>query len=611
VSRLRSRPADEARLITIPKLDRFTEGDVPGVRFVTLQGSPLPGEAEAEGRLVVINRGPKGFGFLRCPRCEHAEPARPAFDAQKLTAHRDPRTGEPCGPGGAMQVWPADLAHVFETDVVQLRFSRPFQEPADTAPAAGRESFLRTLSEALRLAASRLLGVDRRDLRSTYVVAPEGPVVALYDGIPGGAGYSRRIGSEEVPIRRLLEEAAELLECRAGQCASSCRACLNDYGNQLWWDVFNRKPVLAWLRDVLAARADRVPGAEHGAIRWGSPSLADLDGRLAGRSEVFVCAPNLSSPEPDAEAARATLVFLRGLVERGTRVNIVTACSATEGVAGLPPAERALFHYLGEFATTAVQRVRWLRSPDNVPSPARVFTPPGPGALAVLTDLPSGPLLDGLLPGTLALLSTPAGDPLRLQAFMDTLVLQDPPAAQAYAAMRRWHLRAGERRELREIFGGLAGARARTVTIRDPYCIANEENRRHLGTFLAGLSGILADLGQIAVVYRFDPRGGESESQQQHAAKRLLAGSLGGDRVRFIPHQRRRAQDDFHDRVVDIIVAEPTALAGEHSFELSGGIDRLMGERFETRVFYLRGRSSCTVRPSPQPASSQLARQAR
>lgn len=177
--------------------------------------------------------------------------------------------------------------------------------------------------------------------------------------------------------------------------------------------------------------------------------------------------------------------------------------------------------------------------------------------------------------------------------------------------MRRWHLRAGERRELREIFGGLTGAKARAVTIRDPYCIANEENRRHLGTFLAGLGGILDDLGQIAVVYRFDPRGGESESQQQQAAKRLLVGILGGDRVRFIPHQRRRAQDDFHDRVVDIIVAEPAALAGQHSFELSGGVDRLMGERFETRVFYLRGRSSGTARPTQQPAASRLAHQAR
>jgi ATP-dependent helicase YprA (DUF1998 family) len=604
VSRLRSRPADEARLITIPRLDRFIEGDVSGVRFVTLRGAPLPDEIEAEGRLVVINRGPKGFGFLRCPWCEHAEPAKPAFGAQKLSKHSDPRTGEACGAGGSKQVWPADLAHVFETDVVQLRFSRRFPELPESAPAAERESFLRTLSEALRLAASRLLGVDRRDLRSTHLVAPEGPVVALYDGVPGGAGYSRRIGTQEAPIRRLLEEAAELLECRAGQCASSCRACLNDYGNQLWWDVFDRKPVLAWLRDLLAARADRVPGAEYGAVHWANPSLADLARHLESRTEVFVCAPTLSGPEPDAEAARETLVFLRGLAERGTCVNIVTACAATQAVTGLPPAERALFHYLGEFAAPEISRVRWLRAPDDVAMPARVFTPPGPGAFAVLTDLPSGPLLDRLLPGRLALLSAPKDDPLGLLAFMKRLVPQDPPAAQAYAAVRRWHLRAGERRDLREIFSELTAAKARAITIRDPYCIANEENRRHLGSFLAGLLGILADLGQIAVVYRFDPRGAESESQQQQAAKRLLVGILGGDRVRFIPYQRRGSKDDFHDRVVDIIVAEPAEIEGEHSFELTGGVDRLMGERFETRVFYTRGRRGADRQPTQQATAS-------
>lgn len=608
VSRLRSRQADEARLITIPRLDRFAEGDVPGVRFVTLRGSPLPGEAEAEGRLVVVNRGPKGAGFLRCPWCEHAEPAKAAFGAQKPSSHRDPRTGESCAAAAGKAVWPIDLAHVFETDVVQMRFSHPFLADAGPVPASGQEAFLRTLSEVLRLAAGRLLAVDRRDLRATYIIAPEGPVVALYDGIPGGAGYSRRIGSEEAPIRRLLDEAAEILECRTGQCASSCRACLNDYGNQIWWDLFDRKPVVAWLRRLLSERANHAPGAEHGAVRWSNPSLANLDSKLAGRPEVFVCAPILSGPEPEPEVARATLVLLRGLAERGTRVNVVTASSPTEGVAGLPPSERALFHYLGEFAAPGVQRVRWLRAPDGAP-PARVFTPPGPGALAVLTDLPSGPLLEGLLPGTLALLSSPAGDPLGLQTFIGSLVPQTPPAAQAYAGVRRWHLRSGEKRDLRQIFGGLAGAEARAVTIRDPYCIANEENRRFLASFVAGLRGILSDIGQVAVVYRFDPRAGESESQQQQAAKRLLLGVLGGDRVRFIPHQRRHARDDFHDRVIDVIAAGPPPLAGEHSFELSGGVDRLMGERFETRVFYVRGRQAAS--PEAPAASPRPTRQVR
>ena len=612
VSRLRSRSADEARLITIPRLDRFAEGDVPGVRFATLRGSQLPGEAEAEGRLVVVNRGSKGAGFLRCTWCEHAEAAKIPFGAQKLSPHRDPRTGESCAAAGNKGVWPADLAHIFETDVVQLRFSRPFPSATSASPASERESFLRTLSEVLRLAASRLLRVDRRDLRCTYVVAAEGPVVALYDGIPGGAGYSRRIGSEEASIRNLLAAAVDILECRAGQCASSCRACLNDYGNQLWWDIFDRKPVLAWATELLSARSAAVPGAEWGAVHWSNPNLVDLDAKLAGRPEVFVCAPTLSGPEPDPEVAQATLIFLRSLAERGTRVSIVTAASATDGVAGLPPAERALFHYLGEFADPAVMRVRWLRTNGRLP-PARIFMPPGPGALAVLTDLPSGPLLDGLLPGAVALLSMSAGDPLGLRAFVDGLIPQDPPAARAYAAVRRWQFQAGTRRDFGDVFGGLSGAVARAITIRDPYCIANEENRRHLGAFVASLRDTLGDVGQIGVVFRFDPRANESESQQQQAAKRLLIGVLGSDRVRFVSHQRRHARDDFHDRVVDIIVVEPAALAGEHSFELSGGIDRLMGERFETRVFYVRGRSSVADRATqpPLPVAAKPARHTR
>ena len=66
--------------------------------------------------------------------------------------------------------------------------------------------------------------------------------------------------------------------------------------------------------------------------------------------------------------------------------------------------------------------------------------------------------------------------------------------------------------------------------------------------------------------------------------------------VTFLPYRRRQPQDDFPDRLVNVIAAAPEAMAGEHSFELTGGIDRLMGERFETRVFYVTGEG---VRPAP------------
>ncbi len=52
VSRLRSRPADETRLITIPSLERFTVGDVPSIH---LHSTPRVYGAAPEGRLVVIS----------------------------------------------------------------------------------------------------------------------------------------------------------------------------------------------------------------------------------------------------------------------------------------------------------------------------------------------------------------------------------------------------------------------------------------------------------------------------------------------------------------------------------------------------------------------------
>jgi hypothetical protein len=217
-----------------------------------------------------------------------------------------------------------------------------------------------------------------------------------------------------------------------------------------------------------------------------------------------------------------------------------------------------------------------------------VFTAPGEHAVAVLTDLPSGPLLDRLLPGDLSLLS-PSGDALGLQAFIGKLKPVGSPLAKAFAGVRRWVFGAGAKRDLREIFGVLSGATAKAVIIRDPYCIAGDGNRRLLAEFVRSILGILGDAKQITAMYRNDTRGAETEHEQVQGAKRALA-AVGTDlsRVSLIPHRRRYAQDDFHDRVVDFLIEAPASLVGGHSFELTGGIDRLMGQQFSTKVFYVR-----------------------
>jgi len=210
-----------------------------------------------------------------------------------------------------------------------------------------------------------------------------------------------------------------------------------------------RKPPIA-PHALLDERMTPIAGGEFGAVRWATPSLAELAAKFTGRTDVFFCAPNLSSLEPDPASARGVLFCLREMAERNTRVNIVTTSGSTDGVASLPAAERALFHYLGEFAAPGKDRLRWLQAPVPGPHtpihamPARVFSVSIQGSLAVLTDLPSVPLLDQLLPGSLSLLASPE-DPLALAAFVQTLKPLDPPGAKAYATVQRWVLGAGRR----------------------------------------------------------------------------------------------------------------------------------------------------------------------
>jgi hypothetical protein len=125
--------------------------------------------------------------------------------------------------------WPVHLGHLFRTDVRQIRLSRSLPVSEDAANREGaRESFVRSLVEAVRLTAADLLEVDLRELRATWLLHGTTPDVVLYDGITGGAGYARRIG-EDIPIRRLLEGVRARLTC---DCAAACRKCLLENTNQ-------------------------------------------------------------------------------------------------------------------------------------------------------------------------------------------------------------------------------------------------------------------------------------------------------------------------------------------------------------------------------------------
>ncbi|MBF9052036.1 DEAD/DEAH box helicase [Roseobacter sp. HKCCD9010] len=254
-TRIRPTVSDEALLLTEAPRSRYAATDLPGVRTFHAPGSNRPDHEL--GRIITVNRGRHGGGFAWCHNCEHAVPAHghgPDLAWQQQTflqPHQNPRSGQPCRFDASNPSWPIDLAHVFETDVRGLLFEGLPRTPSGDAIPPDI-SLDRTLQEALRLGAAELLETDPRDLRALVQRLDGLLVVVIYDSVSGGAGYAKRLTSEEGYLARdLLLVARNILNCPNPDCITSCTRCLNDYSNQRNWPDFDRRPAQAWIETIL------------------------------------------------------------------------------------------------------------------------------------------------------------------------------------------------------------------------------------------------------------------------------------------------------------------------------------------------------------------------
>src|SRR5690606_24700140 len=90
-TRLRVRPVDEARLLTRARPEDFQVSDL--ARVTHFFAPAIAPEGSQPGRMLVLNRGPLGAGYLWCPSCEHARPApQEALGGAEIRAvHENPR----------------------------------------------------------------------------------------------------------------------------------------------------------------------------------------------------------------------------------------------------------------------------------------------------------------------------------------------------------------------------------------------------------------------------------------------------------------------------------------------------------------------------------------
>lgn len=232
--------------------------DQPARSYATRAKLVAPGPADADRwqdvtprirqhyqrtHLLVTNAGPRQEGYTYCTLCGLIEPtAVPTRTIGAVHPKPYPDDREPNCPGtGATRGLVLGTDFISDVLLVSLRVDEPLTLRAGYLST---DVALRTLSEALTIAATRRLEIEAGELQAEYrpALTPAGhhgleSEIYIYDTLAGGAGFARRVG-ELGP--QVLEEAIRLLESCPEDCDRSCYRCLRSFKNRFEHDLLDR-----------------------------------------------------------------------------------------------------------------------------------------------------------------------------------------------------------------------------------------------------------------------------------------------------------------------------------------------------------------------------------
>lgn len=236
-------------------------------------------------RLLVSNTGPEGEGYSMCTRCGLIEPTAtetPLVSGPHPKPYPDPRYPN-CDGGGRTKG--LVLGTDFISDVLLLRLR--VDDPVTLRPLyQATQVALRTLAEAITIAAASKLGIEPTELDAEFRAAltPAGghgleAEIYLYDTLPGGAGFTRRVGELGVGV---YERALELLEGCPEHCDESCYRCLRSFRNRFDHGMMDRHVGASLLRYLLYGTE---PQLEQSRLERSARRLFE-DLRLLGEADV-------------------------------------------------------------------------------------------------------------------------------------------------------------------------------------------------------------------------------------------------------------------------------------------------------------------------------------
>ena len=197
-------------------------------------------------RIIMLNRGDSDHGFMICKDCGAAMPGDESHVLDKIQRpYKSKFARTSCRHSNAINV---NLGYDFVTDMLVLEFAidrSQIETKRVNNPWLNRAA--QSLSEALRLSASKTLDVEFTELVTGYRLR-EGTQMSyvdiyLYDSLSSGAGYSVSVSSL---IESLLNQTEILLtEC---DCEGACYKCLKHYRNQYVHGILDRYAALDLIR---------------------------------------------------------------------------------------------------------------------------------------------------------------------------------------------------------------------------------------------------------------------------------------------------------------------------------------------------------------------------
>ena len=260
--------------------------------------------------LLVTNRGPREEGYTYCTMCGLIEPTalpKGIVEAAHRKPFPDPRDAN-CPGGGATRG--LVLGTDFITDVLLISIS--VSSPLTLAPGLlATDVALRTVSEALTKAACGHLELEAGELQAEFrpALTPAGrdgleAEIYLYDTLPGGAGFTQRVGRLGLAV---FEDALRILEQCPDHCDRSCYRCLRSYKNKFEHDLLDRHLGVSLLRFLLH---EAYPSLDSGRLNASTELLfqdlrrQNLEGMTIERNRVLTL-PGLHAVKAPIYATRA------------------------------------------------------------------------------------------------------------------------------------------------------------------------------------------------------------------------------------------------------------------------------------------------------------------